>query len=397
MSQSTSIGALRQQGGDVAKQGGSVKSQFNEFLAKLQPQLARTLPKHMKADRMARLALTAFSSNPDMQACSFQSIANSLMTAGALGLEPGINGAGFLIPYKGVCTFVPGWKGLVDLVSRSGRASVWTGAVFAGDHFDFALGDRPFIQHRPGDETDPAAMTHVYSVGRVNGADWPIIEVWSVAKVKKHRDQYNRQGSRHYSFREPEMYGRKVPLLQVLKYLPSSIEIANAISASEAGEAGRSADVVIDGDFVQITDPGHGAGTDDNGADNGGDAHGSREQHPPALADNASAVISGEAFGTRERATIRRESAPDPDTGEVSAPAPGPVAFDADAFRVRLAACKDVDTLDVMADELRTLAAAVADPLLVEYRKTRAALENSARPAGPAGRRTSNLASRVID
>jgi hypothetical protein len=51
------------------------------------------------------------------------------MTAAQLGLEPGINGQGYLIPYKGTCTFVPGWKGLVDLVARSGRATVWTGVV----------------------------------------------------------------------------------------------------------------------------------------------------------------------------------------------------------------------------------------------------------------------------
>lgn len=392
MNAPTSLGSLRQQGGDIAKSGAGNKSQFNDFLAKLQPQLARTLPKHMKADRMARLALTAFSNNPDMQACSFQSIANSLMTAGALGLEPGINGAGFLIPYKGVCTFVPGWKGLVDLVSRSGRASVWTGAVFAGDHFDFALGDRPFIQHRPGDETDPAAMTHVYSVGRVNGADWPIIEVWSVAKVKKHRDKFNKQGGKHYSFREPEMYGRKVPLLQVLKYLPSSIEIANAISASEAGEAGRAADVVIDGDFVTITDPGTAAPTDE-GADAG----------VGQLGNDPSPTISAETFATRERVVLRSEQPSE--TGAADAAAP---RFDSVAFEARMARCKDVEMLDLMADELRSIPdAAEADRLTGIYRRARLALQNSAPPMAsapapaaapsPAGRRTSAMQPKPID
>lgn len=226
--------------------------EFNEFLSKMKPQLALALPKHMSPDRMARLALTAFSSSTDMQQCSFRTIASSLMTAGAMGLEPGVNGAGYLIPYKGTCTFVPGWKGLVDLVSRSGRATVWTGAVFDGDEFDYALGDRPFVRHRPGDETDPAKLTHVYAIGRSNGSDYPVIEVWSISKVWKHRDKLNKQGGKHYSYRHPEMYARKIPLLQVLKYMPTSIEVANAIAVAEASESGRGA--VIEGNFVTIDD-----------------------------------------------------------------------------------------------------------------------------------------------
>ena len=226
--------------------------EFSDFMLRLKPQMALALPKHMNADRMCRLALTAFSSNQDLQKCEFKSIASSLMTAGAMGLEPGVNGAGYLIAYKGTCTFVPGWKGLVDLVSRSGRATVWTGAVFEGDDFDYALGDRPFVMHRPGDETDPAKLTHVYAIGRVNGSDFPVIEVWTMRKVWKHRDEFNKQGGRHYSYRNVEMYARKVPLLQVLKYMPSSIEIANAIAVSDAAESGRGA--VIEGNFVTVSD-----------------------------------------------------------------------------------------------------------------------------------------------
>ncbi len=226
---------------------------FSNFLDKLKPQMALALPKHLSADRMARLAVTAFSTTPKLQECDPKSIAGSIMTASTLGLEPGVDGQGFLVPYGRTCTFVPGWKGLVDLVSRSGRATVWTGAVFKGDEFDYALGDSPFIKHRPGEENDPDLMTHVYAVGRVNGSQLPVIEVWTVGKVKKHRDKYNKQGGKHYSFRDWEMYARKIPLLQVLKYMPKSIELSNAIALTNAADQGQHA--VIDGDFVTITDP----------------------------------------------------------------------------------------------------------------------------------------------
>ena len=250
--------------------------EFSTFMDRLKPQMALALPKHMNADRMARLALTAFSSSRDMQRCEFRTIASSLMTAGALGLEPGVNGAGYLIAYNGVCTFVPGWKGLVDLVSRSGRATVWTGAVFEGDNFDYALGDRPFVRHQPGDETDPAKLTHVYAIGRVNGSDYPVIEVWSMRKVWKHRDELNKQGTKHYSYRHPEMYARKVPLLQVLKYMPSSIEVANAIAAAEAAEQGRG--VVIDAGIVTVQDAP--ADVDQDTGEIRGQQQAERQAHP---------------------------------------------------------------------------------------------------------------------
>lgn len=226
---------------------------FSSFLDKMKPQLALALPKHMTADRMARLALSEFSKSENLQRCKPISIAASIMTAGALGLEIGVNGQGFLVPYGTTCTFVPGWKGLQDLANRSGRATTWTGAVFKGDEFDYQLGDSPFVKHRPGDETDPKFLTHVYAIGRVKGSDFPIIEVWPISKVWKHRDQYNKVGQKHYSFRDPEMYARKIPLLQVLKYVPSSIELSNAIEIQTANDEGRGAFIDADS-FVTVQD-----------------------------------------------------------------------------------------------------------------------------------------------
>jgi recombination protein RecT len=109
------------------------------------------------------------------------------------------------------------------------------------------------VRHRPGEENDPDALTHVYAIGRVNGSDYPVIEVWTVGKIRKHRDKYNKQGAKHYSFRDWEMYARKIPLLQVLKYMPKSIEMSNAIALTNAADQGNHA--VIEGDFVKVSDP----------------------------------------------------------------------------------------------------------------------------------------------
>ena len=213
----------------------------NNFPAMLKAygaEIARALPKHMSGDRLSRIALTEFRKQPKLASCDPKSVFAAVIMASQLGLEPGINGQSYLIPYGKECQFIPGWKGLVDLVNRTGRATVWTGAVFEGDEFDWALGDKPFVVHRPCGEDNPKLMTHVYAVGRINGIEFPHVDVWRIEKVWRHRDRYNKVGERHYSFRHPEMYARKVVLLQVIKYMPSSIELSRALEMEYAANQG---------------------------------------------------------------------------------------------------------------------------------------------------------------
>ena len=227
---------------------------FNAFLQKHKGQLELALPKHLNSDRMVRLTLTEFSKNPALQQCEIKSIFGSLITASQLGLEIGVNGQGYLVPYKGKCTFVPGWKGLVDLAQRGGRSSVWTGAVYEGDDFDYMLGDSPYCKHKPFGEFDVNKLTHVYAIGRVKDTEMPVIEVWPIKRVEAHLKKNNKVGNAHYALTDNrknfEMYARKVALLQVLKYMPQSIELSNAMEVSNAAEQGKG--VTIDGDFVTV-------------------------------------------------------------------------------------------------------------------------------------------------
>lgn len=230
---------------------------LSTFLDKYKSQIANALPKHISPDRMVRLTMTAFSQNAALQKCDLHSIFGSVVVAAQLGLEIGVGGQGYLVPYGGKATFVPGWQGLVDLVSRAGRATVWTGAVYRGDDFDWALGDMPYIKHRPGDGGDSwKDITHVYAVGRVNGSQFPVIEVWTMDRVVKHLNKYNKVGGRHYALEKNgqnmEMYARKVVLLQVLKYMPKSIEVQRAVDVATAVDANKP--FTIDSDMVVIDD-----------------------------------------------------------------------------------------------------------------------------------------------
>jgi recombination protein RecT len=238
-------------------------AQLNAFLEKHKGQFAAALPKHLNPDRMIRLALTAFNGNKAIQRCDMNSIAASIVMASQLGLEIGVAGQGYLVPYKNKCQFIPGWQGFVDLVSRSGRATVWTGSVFEGDQFDYELGDSPYVKHRPSGEDDPKKLKFVYSIGRVNGSHYPVIEVWPIERVRRHFIKNNKVGDAHYANTHWEMYARKIPLLQVIKYMPKSIELTNALTADNAYSSGHT--YTLDGDTVLIdTDHGPALGLDED-------------------------------------------------------------------------------------------------------------------------------------
>lgn len=224
------------------------------YLDKRKDLLGAGLPSHMTVEREIRTATVMLMNSKDLQAATPDSFYNALSIAVNSGIGLG-NGKGYLVAYKGKVSYVPGWKGLVDLVSRSGRANVWTGVIHQGDHFKYALGDSPYLEHIPGDNDDHKQITHYYAVGRVKGSDYPIIEVWSVAKVIKHLNKYNKVGTSHYAHKDDnnmEMYARKVVLLQVLKYLPQSQDIENAIVANEAADTNKG--MTIDGNFMFINE-----------------------------------------------------------------------------------------------------------------------------------------------
>jgi recombination protein RecT len=233
-----------------------------QMLDKYKAEIARALPKHLSADRMARIALTAFRQNADLMKCEPRSVFAAIVISAQLGLEIGQLGQAYLVPYNvkrdnewvKECQFIPGWKGMVDLVNRAGRACVWTGAVYEGDEFEYERGTTVRIHHK--EKWQSEKLTHVYAVGQVKGAEFPVIEVWPIEKVRRHRDRFNKVGTKHYSFQHEEAYARKVVLLQVIKYMPVSAEMSQAYDLDVAAETtGQKLDLANVSDGYMLPSP----------------------------------------------------------------------------------------------------------------------------------------------
>lgn len=251
------------------------KETFQTMLERMKPEFAKVLPRAITPERLIRIALTEVRKNPTLGTCDIQSVIGSIMIGAQLGLEPGVMGQAYLVPFnssykdgnewkkKMICTFIPGWQGYVDLVSRSGRASCWTGAVYEGDEFDAQMGSNPFVHHVPDWNADEGReLLYTYAVGRQQGSDTPVVDVWGKAKIISHRNRYNKVGDKHYSYKDSnnfEMYGRKLPLLQIVKYLPKSVELALTASLDNAADLGTQMltpqkvkeEMIIEGDYEQ--------------------------------------------------------------------------------------------------------------------------------------------------
>jgi recombination protein RecT len=110
-------------------------------------ELARVLPKHLTADRMARVAITALTRTPDLAKCTQESFFRCLMDLSQAGLEPDGRRA-HLIPYWSnklgafECQLIIDYKGLVELAMRTGDvASIHADIVCDNDQFKVDLGE----------------------------------------------------------------------------------------------------------------------------------------------------------------------------------------------------------------------------------------------------------------
>lgn len=210
-------------------------------------QLALAVPKHLNADRMARIAATELRKNKALLNTEPTSFLGSVMQAAQLGLEPGSAlGQAYLVPYGNQCQLIIGYKGMIDLARRSGQVlSLNAYAVREGDDFNFQLGLKPDIHHVPSLEADriKKPITYVYAVATLKGGGYQF-EVMSRAEIEAVKAKAK---SKNIWNSYPEEMAKKTVIRRLFKYLPVSIEaleITNADAKREAGEKVEPDDVI---------------------------------------------------------------------------------------------------------------------------------------------------------
>lgn len=216
--------------GNAVAQQQAARPSIATVIQQLQPEIQRALPKHLDADRIARLALTLVRKDRNLAACTPESFAGSLLTAAALGLEPGVNGEAYLVPYKGECTLIVGYQGYAKLFYQSPLARhLDAQAVHERDDFDFEYGLTPRLTHKPA-KGDRGAVTHYYAVATLSTGASAFV-VLTKDEVKALR---NGKVGTSGQIKDPMHWmERKTALRQLIKLLPKSAALDAASRADE--------------------------------------------------------------------------------------------------------------------------------------------------------------------
>jgi len=227
-------------GGAIVSQKEALKT-FRATLQRMKPQVAMALPSNMSADRMIRMSMSVVQQNPKLLDCSSQSVLGCIMTSAQLGLYPdnSVLGHAYFVPFKGVCTFIAGYKGLINLASRSDKVTSIMGyAVYDGDGFDFEYGLNPTLKHKPsGDPIEGRELTHVYSIARMLNEPIPQFVVMTKEECDKIRSRAP-AGQRGPWVTDYEPMAIKTSIRRLCKYLPLSSELQRAIALDEHADIG---------------------------------------------------------------------------------------------------------------------------------------------------------------
>lgn len=198
-------------------------------LRDMAPEIQRALPKHMSGDRIARIAMTEIRKNNALARCAPESLLGSLLTASALGLEPGVNGECYLVPYKGQCELIVGYQGVAKLFWQHPLAKRLTAEyVCENDHFKFSKGLAMVLEHEPATK-DRGQIVGYYAVAELSTGALQF-DYFTVEQIKALRGGV--VGTKGVA--DPEHWmERKTALKQVLKLMPKSVELTQAVAVDE--------------------------------------------------------------------------------------------------------------------------------------------------------------------
>lgn len=209
---------------------------------KFKETLKEVLPKHLSAERVCRIAITDLRSNYKLGCCSPASVLGSLMICSQLGLEVGnALGHAYLVPYKGQCQFILGYKGMIHLALQSGKIStIQAQVVREGDIFTYEYGFSENLKHVPqraDNEEKPIIYAYAYAKTIDGHYNYHVMDIEALDKIKSRSPTiYNT--SSPWKTDHGEMCCKTV-VRRLFKYLPVSQNISKAIALDEAAERGE--------------------------------------------------------------------------------------------------------------------------------------------------------------
>ena len=192
-------------------------------------QVAASLPAHLKPDRFIRIALTALTRTPKLLDCTPESFFKCLLDLSALGIEPDGRRA-HLIPYGTACTLILDYKGIAELIMRSGLVSnLHADIICDKDEFEFDCGR--VTKHKINFREDRGAMYAAYSIARMkDGTEKADVMTKAEIDAIRKRSRAGTSGPWQTDYNE---MAKKTVFRRLSKWLPLSPELRDAVEKDD--------------------------------------------------------------------------------------------------------------------------------------------------------------------
>lgn len=217
--------------GTMVKKENKSKTIFDVIQAGAK-QFATALPKHINSDRFVRIAITTIRQNPKLAQCNQESLLGALMVSAQLGLEPGVLGQCYLIPYGRECQFQIGYKGMIELLRRSGQLKdIYAYSVYENDEFEMTYGLDRDLKHKPNLQ-DRGNFIGCYCVAVLKD-DARAFEYMTKEEIEAHGKKFSKTYGNGPWKTDFEAMAHKTVVKKMLKWLPVSVEFLEMANKDE--------------------------------------------------------------------------------------------------------------------------------------------------------------------
>lgn len=176
----------------------------------------------------------AFLNNP-------ASLFASILHCAELGLNPSeMVGDFFFIPFKGGIKPILGYKGLINLILRSGKvAKISCEVVYEGDDFEYELGLEPKLAHIPNHNASRKStdIKWIYAVAKLSDGEL-VFKVMSRDEIMAIANISNVTNNLYFNDKkDPQNWmAKKTVLKQLSKLLPKDYYGQKAVSVDDSLE-----------------------------------------------------------------------------------------------------------------------------------------------------------------
>ena len=215
-------------------------SNFTNTISKYeQNNLAELLKTHnITPSQFKNIVINELKKSEQMQQAFLHNPASlfaSILLCAELGLNPSADvGEFYFIPFGKKITPIIGYKGIINLMLRSGEiAKIWSEIVYEDDDFEYELGLEPKLTHIPNLDRNSKNIKYVYAVAKLTNGEL-MFKVMSKKEIMEIVEMAKTPNQLYGSKKDPQGWlFKKTVIKQLSKTLPKDYYGKKGISVDD--------------------------------------------------------------------------------------------------------------------------------------------------------------------